>query len=88
MILIDTFDIESMKDEIEKLGKAGLNIKSIVSFVDPFVHIASILCDEFCQNYTSSSAIETMEDKEKQESFTRPTILTKIFAHETERTYS
>lgn len=69
MILIDTFDIESMKDEIEKLGKAGLNIKSIVSFVDPFVHIASTLCDEFCQNYTSSSAIETMEDKEKTRKF-------------------
>ena len=83
MILIDTFDIESMKDEIEKLGKTGLNIKSIVSFVDPFVHVASMLCDEFCQNYTSSSAIETMEDKEKQGSFTRPAILAKVLAYET-----
>jgi len=65
MILIDTLNIERMKEEIDKLGKTGLEIKSIVSFVDPFVHIASMLCDEFCHNYTSSSAIEIMEDKEK-----------------------
>ncbi|KPN94812.1 ATP-grasp domain-containing protein [Lysinibacillus sp. ZYM-1] len=65
MILIDTLNIERMKEEIDKLGKTGLEIKSIVSFVDPFVHVASMLCDEFCHNYTSSSAIEIMEDKEK-----------------------
>ncbi|MGY3188021.1 biotin carboxylase [Lysinibacillus sp. TE18511] len=65
MILIDTLNIEKMKEEIDKLFKNGFEIKSVVSFVDPFVHIASILCDEFCQNYTSSSAIEIMEDKEK-----------------------
>ncbi|WKT78750.1 ATP-grasp domain-containing protein [Lysinibacillus fusiformis] len=69
MILIDTLNIERMKEEIDKLGKTGLEIKSIVSFVDPFVHVASILCDEFCHNYTSSSAIEIMEDKEKTRNY-------------------
>ena len=65
MVLIDTSNIEDMIEEIHNLFDTGLEIKSIVSFVDPFVHIASILCDEFCQNYTSSAAIEMMEDKEK-----------------------
>ncbi|OXS76294.1 biotin carboxylase [Lysinibacillus sp. KCTC 33748] len=69
MILIDTSNIEDMKDEINNLSKIGLEIKSIVSFVDPYVHIASMLCDEFCENYTSSTAIEMMEDKEKTRNF-------------------
>jgi len=69
MILIDTSNIEDMKDEIYKLTKSGLEIKTIVSFVDPYVHIASILCDEFCDNYTSSTAIEMMEDKEKTRNY-------------------
>jgi biotin carboxylase len=69
MILTDTSNIEDMKEEIYKLSKKGLEVKSIVSFVDPFVHIASILCDEFCDNYTSSTAIEMMEDKEKTRNF-------------------
>ncbi|WP_107923786.1 ATP-grasp domain-containing protein [Lysinibacillus parviboronicapiens] len=69
MIFIDTSDIEEMKDKIYDLSKIGLDIKTIVSFVDPYVHIASILCDEFCDNYTSSEAIEMMEDKEKTRNF-------------------
>ncbi len=69
MILIDTSNIKIMKDEILNLSKNGFEIKSIVSFVDPFVHIASILCDEFCDNKTSSTAIEMMEDKEKTRIF-------------------
>ncbi|KMY32770.1 biotin carboxylase [Lysinibacillus xylanilyticus] len=69
MILIDTSNIDDMKDEIFNLSKKGFEIKSIVSFVDPFVHIASILCDEFCDNKTSSTAIEMMEDKEKTRNF-------------------
>ncbi|MGN4127898.1 ATP-grasp domain-containing protein [Lysinibacillus sphaericus] len=69
MIFIDTSNIEEMKDKIYDLFKTGLEIKTIVSFVDPYVHIASILCDEFCDNYTSSEAIEMMEDKEKTRNF-------------------
>lgn len=69
MMLIDTTNIEEMKTAIHQLISTGLEIKTIVSFVDPFVHIASILCDEFCQNYTSSKAIEMMEDKEETRNF-------------------
>lgn len=69
MIFIDTTNIEEMKAKILKLIDTGLEFKTIVSFVDPFVHIASILCDEFCQNYTSSKAIEMMEDKEETRNF-------------------
>ncbi|KOP80365.1 biotin carboxylase [Lysinibacillus sp. FJAT-14745] len=69
MIFIDTSNIEVMSKEIDKLFNIGLDIKTIVSFVDPFVHIASILCDEFCYNLTSSTAIEIMEDKEKTRDF-------------------
>ena len=69
MILIDTSNIENMKNEIYQLKKSGLEIKTIVSFIDPYVHIASTLCDEFCENYTSSTAIEMMEDKEKTRNY-------------------
>lgn len=69
MILIDTSNIDAMKSEIRNLFDSGLAIKTIVSFVDPFVHIASSLCDEFCQNYMSSKAIEMMEDKEETRNF-------------------
>ena len=69
MIFIDTTNIEEMRAEIPNLSSIGLEIKTIVSFVDPFVHIASILCDEFCQNYTSSKAITMMEDKEETRNF-------------------
>ncbi|MGE8205251.1 ATP-grasp domain-containing protein [Heyndrickxia sp. NPDC080065] len=65
MILVDTNNLSDMKKEIKKLQLRGKEIKSIVSFIDSNVYIASILCDEFCQNNTSSKAIEIMEDKEK-----------------------
>nr|WP_306432046.1 ATP-grasp domain-containing protein [Lysinibacillus fusiformis] len=80
MILIDTLNIERMKEEIDKLGKTGLEIKSIVSFVDPFVHVASMLCDEFCHNYTSSSAIEIMEDKEKTRNYLKDQLYSPKFS--------
>lgn len=69
MISIDISNIKKMKIEIRKLIDTGLMIKTIVSFVDPYVHVASTLCDEFCHNYTSSKAIEMMEDKEETRNF-------------------
>ncbi|MFO1446348.1 ATP-grasp domain-containing protein [Bacillus sp. Bva_UNVM-123] len=65
MIMIDTQNVNKMKQEINKLKSRGNDIKSIVSFVDANVHIASILCDEFCKNYGSSKAIYVMENKEE-----------------------
>ncbi|MEK4627705.1 ATP-grasp domain-containing protein [Solibacillus sp. FSL R7-0682] len=69
MVFVDTTNMEAMRTEITKLQKTGLDFKTIVSFVDPYVHIASLLCDEFCINLTSSKAIEMMEDKEETRKF-------------------
>ncbi|WP_185908022.1 ATP-grasp domain-containing protein [Psychrobacillus soli] len=65
MVSVNTNNLDNMREEISKLQTKGVDIKTIVSFVDPFVHTASILCDEFCHNYLLSSAIEIMENKEK-----------------------
>lgn len=69
MVLVDTHNIPKMKQEIHKLATIGLDIKTIVSFVDPYVNIASTLCDQFCHNATSSKAIKIMEDKEETRKF-------------------
>lgn len=69
MLLVDTTNMEAMKAEISKLQQIELDIKTIVSFVDPFVHVASLLCDEFCHNLTSSKAIQMMENKEATRNF-------------------
>lgn len=69
MIVVDTTDLKKMRMEIKRLQTMGLEILTIVSFVDPNVHIASKLCDEFCHNRTSSKAIAIMEDKEKTRQF-------------------
>lgn len=65
MIYVNTTNLEEMREEVSNLQLKGMDIKIILSFIDPFVHIASILCDEFCHNLTSSKAIEIMEDKEE-----------------------
>ncbi|AWE09271.1 biotin carboxylase [Lysinibacillus sp. 2017] len=69
MILVDTNDLEQMRKEITKLQLFGLELVTIISLVDPNVHIASKLCDEFCHNRSSSKAIEIMEDKEQTRYF-------------------
>ncbi|SER97844.1 ATP-grasp domain-containing protein [Psychrobacillus sp. OK032] len=68
MVSVNTYSLENMREEIFKLQTIGVDIKTIVSFVDPFVHTASILCDEFCHNYALSKAIEIMENKEETRS--------------------
>ena len=69
MIFIDTNNISEMKKEINTLRSKGKEIKTIVSFIDSNVHRASTLCDEFCQNRTSTKAIEIMENKEQTRTF-------------------
>ena len=69
MIYIDTNDQSKMKEEINRLRTRGLEIKTIVSFIHAYVHIASALCEEFCKSYTSSNAIKIMENKEKTRLF-------------------
>lgn len=69
MISVDTTSITEMRDVIHTLKSRGMDIKIIISFIDSNVHIASILCDEFCHNVTSSKAIAIMENKEKTRNF-------------------
>lgn len=65
MMLIDTSNMIEMKKAVHKLKALALDIELIVSFVDSYVYVASLLCDEFCNNYASSKAIKIMEDKEE-----------------------
>ncbi|KYG92077.1 biotin carboxylase [[Bacillus] sp. KCTC 13219] len=64
MVLVDITNMNAMRKAILTLQQTQLTIISIVSFTDPYVHTASLLCDEFCQNYAQSEAIATMENKE------------------------
>lgn len=64
MIYIDTTNLSEMRSEVVKLRTKGLIIKTIVSFIDSSVYNSSLLCDEFCHNPASSSAINLMEKKE------------------------
>lgn len=79
MIFVDTSNMEAMKAEILKLQSIGFDIKMIISFVDPYVHVASMLCDMFCQNLTSSKAIEIMEDKEATRKLLQSTLYSPQF---------
>ncbi len=65
MIFIDIDNLSVMKEEIKKLQARGKDIRTIVSFIDSYVYVASILCGEFCKNPVSSSAIKIMENKEE-----------------------
>lgn len=69
MVFVDTGSYFQMKNEINKLKHKGYEIHTIASFLDSTVHIASLLCDEFCKNYSSSRAIKIMENKEETRSF-------------------
>lgn len=79
MIFVDTSNMEAMEAEILKLQSIGFDIKMIISFVDPYVHVASMLCDMFCQNLTSSKAIEIMEDKEATRKLLQSTLYSPQF---------
>lgn len=76
MIHIDIENISTMRNEINSLKSKGMDIKTILSFIDSNVYTASILCNEFCDSLTSSEAIRIMENKEmtrvflKNESYT------------------
>lgn len=69
MIFLNTTDMNAMEAEVTKLQQLGFDIKLIVSFVDPYVHVAALLDEQFCQNLTSTRAIEIMEDKEQTRTF-------------------
>ncbi|MED4226522.1 ATP-grasp domain-containing protein [Neobacillus cucumis] len=63
MILVDTSNYDELRNNISKLQKQGKQIKGILSFVDPFVHVAAALSEEFCSTVVSTEAIFKMENK-------------------------
>jgi biotin carboxylase len=79
MILIDTDNLSEMKKEIKRLRSKGMDIKTIVSFIDSYVYSASLLCDEFCHNPFSSKAILLMNNKEETRQFLKDQPYTPVF---------
>ncbi|EIJ80615.1 hypothetical protein PB1_09652 [Bacillus methanolicus PB1] len=63
MILVKIFDYDQLKENIIKILKQGKQIKGILSFIDPFVHVAAALSEEFCPGVVSAEPIRKMEDK-------------------------
>ncbi|WP_413306213.1 ATP-grasp domain-containing protein [Bacillus sp. 1P10SD] len=63
MILVDTSNYAALKRNIRKLQNQGKQIKGIMSFVDPFVHVAAALSEEFCSSVVSADSIYKMENK-------------------------
>lgn len=63
MILVELFDYAQLREKINILIKQGKQIKGILSFVDPFVHVAASLSEEFCPGVVSATPIRKMEDK-------------------------
>ncbi|WP_432358927.1 ATP-grasp domain-containing protein [Sporosarcina sp. UB5] len=63
MTLVDTTNLAAMRKEIRLLQSKGNEIMTIASFVDSNVARALKLCEEFCPNGTSSSAVDIMENK-------------------------
>ncbi|WP_338470849.1 ATP-grasp domain-containing protein [Niallia sp. XMNu-256] len=63
MTLVDLSNMEELRNRIKKSQSQGLIIDAIVSFVDPYVYLATKLHGEFCNNRLSIEAIRAMEDK-------------------------
>lgn len=63
MKICEINDINKIRKVINELIAKALDIKLIISFVDPYCSIASTLCGEFCDNKFSTNAIAAMEDK-------------------------
>lgn len=63
MILVDFSNVEGLRNAIESNQSQGLIINAIISFVDPYVYLATKLHEEFCNNSLSIDALKAMEDK-------------------------
>lgn len=63
MVSIDLNNKEEMRKKIRRLQEQGKTIEAIVSFVDPYVHTAALLCKEFCSKEIPTEAILKMENK-------------------------
>lgn len=63
MIFTDLSDKEEIITQINLLQEKGLEIKAIVSFIEPYVSLATILSAEYKLNNISPIPIIKMEDK-------------------------
>ena len=59
----DLSNIDEVKNCINSLLKKDLDIKAIVSFIEPYCHTASVLAQDFGLKYFSAEAISTMLNK-------------------------
>jgi biotin carboxylase len=69
LTLVDLSNIEVIKKQLDKLLHRGNEIMIITSFVAKYVQTASMLADEYCENYLSTEALAIMENKEKTRTF-------------------
>jgi biotin carboxylase len=69
LTLVELSNMEEIKQQIYLLQQRGNEVVVITSFVDKYVQTASLLADEFCENYVSTEAIAIMENKEKTRNF-------------------
>ncbi len=63
MVLCDIDNYEILKNRIAYLKTTEIEIEAIVSFIDPYVYIASKLADELGIGFFTTDAILKMQDK-------------------------
>ncbi|MCG7334417.1 ATP-grasp domain-containing protein [Sporosarcina sp. ACRSM] len=63
MIHFEKLTEERIRTTINQLQEQGAIMKTIISFVDPFVSIAAQLANEYCGAQISVEALKIMEDK-------------------------
>lgn len=63
MILVDFSNVEGLRTTIKGFQSEGLIINAIISFVDPYMYLATKLHEEYCNKVLSIDAIKAMEDK-------------------------
>ncbi len=63
MILVELSNYGELRKNVSNLQQQGKRINGILSFVDPFVHVAAALSEEFCSSVVSTEAILKMENK-------------------------
>jgi biotin carboxylase len=58
-------NLDRLRSSIDKLVNAGKRVKAIVSFVDSYVYLASLLSEEYCNSKIPAKAVDIMENKVK-----------------------
>ena len=63
MILMELSDYDLVKEKIREIQEQGKIVGAILSFIDPFVHVAAKLSKEFGLTSVSPDPLVKMEDK-------------------------